>query len=93
MEMEVCLVASHDNAKEVYLNSLLTQLKVNEEHQRNQESLLLEIYLADIHSKNLSCYQFKEFITLFIDETTARLDVIIQSNRTSDWFKEGMSYN
>jgi hypothetical protein len=93
MEMEVCLVASHDNAKEVYLNSLLTQLKVNEEHQRNQESLLLEIYLADIHSKNLSCYQFKEFITLFIDETTARLDVKIQSNRTSDWFKEGMSYN
>jgi len=93
MEMEVCLVASHDNAKEVYLNSLLTQLKVNEEHQRNQESLLLEIYLADIHSKNLSCYQFKEFITLFIDETTARLDVIIQSNRTSDWFQEGMSYN
>jgi hypothetical protein len=69
------------------------QLKINEEHQRNQESLLLEIYLADIYSKNLSCYQFKGFINLFIDELTVRLDVKILSDRTSEWFKEGMSYD
>jgi hypothetical protein len=51
-----------EKLKEKYFKSLLEQLKINEKHQEDQDSLLLEMYLAYIYSKQIS--NFKEFIEI-----------------------------
>ncbi len=40
-----------EKLKEKYFKSLLEQLKINEKHKEDQDSLLLEMYLAYIYSK------------------------------------------
>ena len=69
--------------KEKYFESLLEQLKTNERHQEDQVSLLLEMFLACIHSKQIS---FKEFIEVTIDETIKRLEIKLQSDRKSNFY-------
>ena len=43
-----------EKLKEMYFERLLEQLKTNERHQEDQVSLLLEMFLAYIHSKQIS---------------------------------------
>ena len=68
--------------KEIYFKSLLEQLKTNERHQEDQVSLLLEMFLAYIHSKQIS---FKDFIEITIEETNKQLEKKLQSYRTSNF--------
>ena len=56
MIMEICTGGivqdmEMERLKEIYFNRLLEQLKINERHQEDQDSLLLEMFLAYIHSK------------------------------------------
>ena len=69
--------------KEKYFERLLEQLKTNERHQEDQVSLLLEMFLACIHSKQIS---FKGFIEVTIDETIKRLEIKLQSDRKSNFY-------
>ena len=62
---------------------MLEQLKINEKYQVDQDSLLLEMFLAYIYSKQIS--DFKEFIRITIDETHKRLEIKLQSYRTSNF--------
>ena len=71
-----------EKLKEKYFKGLLEQLKINEKHQVDQDSLLLEMFLAYIHSKQIS---FKEFIRIIIDETIKRLEIKLQSYRASNF--------
>ncbi len=60
-----------EKLKEIYFERLLEQLKTNERHQEDQDSLLLEMFLAYIHSKQIS---FKEFIRIIIDVVGFEVD-------------------
>lgn len=62
---------------EAFFNKLFEQLKINEKHQKEQESLLLEMYLSFFNLKlkgQNSDLKFKEFINIIEDETNTRLD-------------------
>ena len=85
MIMDICTVQDMEmeKLKEKYFKSLLEQLKSNDKHQEDQNSLLLEMYLAYIYSKQTS--NFKEFIEITIDETNKQLEIKLQSYRTSNF--------
>ena len=56
MMMDICTDGNvqdmeMEKLKEKYFKGLLGQLKINEIHQVDQDSLLLEMFLAYIHSK------------------------------------------
>ena len=56
MMMDICTDGNvqdmeMEKLKEKYFKSLLEQLKINEKNQEDQDSLLLEMYLAYIYSK------------------------------------------
>ena len=72
--------------KEKYFQSLLEQLEINEKHQVDQDSLLLEMYLAYNYSKQIS--DFKEFIEITIDETNKRLELKLQSDRATKFYSD-----
>ncbi len=72
-----------EKLKAIYFERLLEQLKTNERHQEDQVSLLLEMFLAYIHSKQIS---FKEFMRIIIDETIKRLEIKLQSDRKSNLY-------
>ena len=87
MMMDICTDGNvqdmeMEKLKEKYFKGLLGQLKINEKHQVDQDSLLLEMFLAYIHSKQIS---FKEFIRIIIDETIKRLEIKLQSYRASNF--------
>jgi hypothetical protein len=74
---------------EAFFNKLFEQLKINEKHQKEQESLLLEVFLSYIYLKlkgQNSDLQFKEFIKIIEDETNTRADKKIQSAIASHGF-------
>jgi hypothetical protein len=85
MIMDICTVQDMEmeKLKKKYFKSLLEQLKINEKHQEDQNSLLLEMYLAYIYSKQIS--NFKEFIEITIEETNKQLEKKLQSYRTSNF--------
>ena len=88
MMMDICTDGNvqdmeMEKLKEKYFKSLLEQLKINEKHQEDQDSLLLEMYLAYIYSKQIS--NFKEFIVITIDETNKRFELKLQSYRASNF--------
>ena len=88
MMMDICTDGNvqdmeMEKLKEKYFKGLLGQLKINEKHQVDQDSLLLEMFLAYIYSKKIS--DFKEFIRITIDETHKRLEIKLQSYRTSNF--------
>ena len=54
---------------EAFFNNLFDQLKINENHQKEQESFLLEMYLSHINLKlkgKNSDLKFKEFINIIV---------------------------
>ena len=62
MMMDICTDGNvqdmeMEKLKEKYFKSLLEQLKINEKHQEDQDSLLLEMYLAYIYSKQISNFK------------------------------------
>ena len=80
---------------EAFFNKLFEQLKINEKHQKEQESLLLEVYLSYINLKlkgQNSDLQFKEFIKIIEDETNTRADKKIQSAIASHGFTDEQAY-
>jgi hypothetical protein len=83
------------NLTEAFFNRLFEQLKINEKHQKTQESLLLEMYLSHINLKlkgKNSDLKFKEFINVIEDETNTRLHRKIQSDKASHGFTVGQAY-
>ena len=71
-------------------------MKINENHQKEQESFLLEMYLSHINLKlkgKNSDLKFKEFINIIEEETITRLDKKIQSDKESHGFSERQAYN
>ena len=67
------------NLTEAFFNNLFDQLKINENHQKEQESFLLEMYLSHINLN--SDLKFKEFINIIEEETITRLDTKTQSDK------------
>ncbi len=70
-----------EKLKEKYFKGLLEQLTINEKHQVDQDSLLLEMFLAYIYSKQ-QISDFKEFIRITIDETHKRLEIKVNPDVT-----------
>jgi hypothetical protein len=76
------------NLTEAFFNNLFDQLKINENHQKEQESFLLEMYLSHINLKlkgKNSDLKFKEFIDIIEEETITRLDTKTQSDKKNAW--------
>jgi hypothetical protein len=76
------------NLTEAFFNNLFDQLKINEKHQKEQESLLLEMYLSHINLKlkeKNDDFKFKEFINIIEEETITRLDTKTQSDKQNGW--------
>ena len=70
-------------------------MKINEKHQKEQESFLLEMYLSHINLKlkgKNSDLKFKEFINIIEEETITRLDSKIQSDKISHGFTNEQTY-
>ena len=84
------------NLTEAFFNNLFDQLKINENHQKEQESFLLEMYLSHINLKlkgKNSDLKFKEFINIIEEETITRLDTKTQSDKKTHGFSERQAYN
>ena len=84
------------NLTEAFFNNLFDQLKINENHQKEQESFLLEMYLSHINLKlkgKNSDLKFKEFIDIIEEETITRLDTKTQSDKKTHGFSERQAYN
>ena len=88
-------IVHEKNLTEAYFKQLFAQLKINENHRKKQETLLLEMYLSHINLKlkgENKDLKFKEFINIIEDETIRRLEIKIHSDKISHGFTAAQVY-
>ena len=72
--------AENERMKEEFFQKLFEQFLRNEKHKKDQDSLLLEMFLSYIYFKT-SDQLFKEFIQFIVDGTDARIEISFQTQR------------
>ena len=89
-ELEMMEAECEKKKKELY-RKLFEQLIRNETHQKEQESMLLEIYLSYSFVKP-SDQLFKEFVGFIASETNSHLEINLQSRREKDGCSDNKAF-